>query len=92
MNEDDKEQVATRLKRIAGQLSGIQRMVEEERYCIDIVAQVDAVRSGLVKISKQLLAGHLKTCVSDSFEKGDARERREKIAELLEVFERASGG
>ena len=62
-------------------------MVESDRYCIDIVTQVGAARAGLGKVSKHLLASHLETCVTSAFAKGDPRERKAKIAELLEVFE-----
>jgi DNA-binding FrmR family transcriptional regulator len=86
MDHPDKADLTARLKRIAGQVGGIQRMVEEDRYCVDIVQQVSAARAALAKVSRALLAGHLETCVSDAFAIG-GRERREKLEELVRLFE-----
>jgi DNA-binding FrmR family transcriptional regulator len=86
MDRPDKADLTARLKRIAGQVGGIQRMVEEDRYCVDIVQQVSAARAALAKVSRALLAGHLETCVSDAFAIG-GRERREKLEELVRLFE-----
>jgi DNA-binding FrmR family transcriptional regulator len=91
MNEDQKGQLEARLKRIAGQVAGILRMVESDRYCIDVVMQISAARAGLGKVSKLMLASHLENCVTSAFAKGDPRERKQKIAELLEVFDRSEG-
>jgi DNA-binding FrmR family transcriptional regulator len=91
MNEELKEQLEARLKRIAGQIAGILHMIESDRYCIDVVMQISAARAGLGKVSKLLLASHLETCVTSAFAKGDLRERRAKIAELLQVFDRSEG-
>jgi DNA-binding FrmR family transcriptional regulator len=86
MNRPDKADLTARLKRIVGQVGGIQRMLEEDRYCVDIVQQVSAARAALGKVAKMLLAQHLETCVSDAFAMG-GRDRREKIDELLRLFE-----
>ena len=86
MNRPDKADLTARLKRIAGQVGGIQRMLEEDRYCVDIVQQVSAARAALAKVSKMLLANHLETCVSDAFAIG-GKERREKLEELIRLFE-----
>jgi CsoR family transcriptional regulator, copper-sensing transcriptional repressor len=86
MYKDDEDELIARLKRIAGQVGGIRRMVEEERYCVDVVMQISAVRAALLKVGKLLLSSHLETCVSDALAK-DGRERRQKIDELLRLFE-----
>jgi DNA-binding FrmR family transcriptional regulator len=86
MNRLDKGDLTARLKRIAGQVGGIQRMVDEDRYCIDIVQQVSAARAALAKVAKVLLAGHLETCVTEAFEVG-GKDRQEKIDELIRLFE-----
>jgi len=86
MNRPDKADLAARLKRIAGQIGGIERMVDQDRYCVDIVMQVSAARAALSKVAKILLASHLETCVSDAFAMG-GNDRREKIDELLRLFE-----
>ncbi len=83
-----KTQAKHRLARIAGQVAGIQRMVEEERYCVDVLLQVAAVRAALDRVGKLVLTGHVETCVADAFASGKPRERREKMDELLEVFAR----
>lgn len=63
-------------------------MVDEDRYCIDIVMQISAVRSALAKVGELVLAQHFETCLVDAFESGDARERRKKVDELMKVFSR----
>ena len=77
-----------RLKRIAGQVAGIQRMVQEDRYCVDILLQIAAVRAALDQAGKQLLGAHVETCVRDAIERGGPRERKAKVEELLDVFAR----
>ncbi|MEB2346494.1 MAG: metal-sensitive transcriptional regulator [Deltaproteobacteria bacterium] len=81
-------QVEQRLRRIAGQVAGIQRMVDEDRYCVDVLLQVAAVRAALDGVGKLVLAGHVETCVAGAFAGGSARERKKKMDELLEVFAR----
>lgn len=84
--ERAREQARKRLRRVAGQVAGIQRMIEEDRYCVDILLQVAAVRAALDGVGKVLLNSHVETCVADAFASGRPKERKEKVAELLEVF------
>ena len=63
MTETSKDKMATRVKRIAGQVAGIERMLEEKRYCVDILNQISAVRSALDALGVELLTRHLETCV-----------------------------
>jgi copper ion binding protein len=77
-----------RLKRIEGQVQGIQRMVEEQKYCVDILLQVSAVQGALDQVSKRLLGRHIESCVAAAFASGNDRQRERKIEELLEVFSR----
>jgi DNA-binding FrmR family transcriptional regulator len=86
MNRAGKDDVVARLKRIAGQIGGIQKMVEQDRYCVDVVMQVSAARAALSKVAKLLLTAHLETCVSDAFAVG-GKDRREKVDELIRLFE-----
>ena len=86
MKEEVRRQVQSRLKRIAGQVSGIQRMVEEDRYCVDVLLQVAAAEAALDKVGHLVLAAHVDTCVSSALESGKAGERKRKMEELLEVF------
>jgi DNA-binding FrmR family transcriptional regulator len=88
---DVKAKAQARLKRAAGQVAGIQRMVEEDRYCVDVLLQIAAARAALDQVGKLILAGHVETCVATAFESGSARERRKKMDELLEVFSRFGG-
>lgn len=83
-----KTQAKQRLARIAGQVAGIQRMVEDDRYCVDVLLQVAAVRAALDRVGKLVLTSHVETCVADAFASGSARERRKKMDELLGVFAR----
>ena len=83
-----KTQAKQRLARIAGQVAGLQRMVDDDRYCVDILVQVAAVRAALDRVGKLVLTGHVETCVADAFASGSARERRKKLDELLDVFAR----
>jgi DNA-binding FrmR family transcriptional regulator len=88
MQTETKEQALRRLRRIAGQVAGIERMLEEDRYCVDVLLQVAAVRGALDRLGKVILGGHVETCVADAFASGSAADRRRKRDELLEVFSR----
>ncbi len=88
MESDVKRSSESRLSKIAGQVEGIRRMVEQERYCVDILLQIAAVRAALSRVGKLVLGAHVETCVSEAIRSGDEAERREKIDELMEVFSR----
>lgn len=77
-----------RLARIAGQVQGVKRMVEEEKYCIDIVTQIQAARSALRSVELQILQKHMNHCVSDAFASGDPKDANEKMDELLRVMKK----
>jgi DNA-binding FrmR family transcriptional regulator len=88
---ETKRQALTRLRRIVGQVQGIQRMVDDEKYCVDILLQISAVQGALEQVSKILMTRHIESCVVDSLKAGSERERARKIDELIEVFSRHSG-
>lgn len=88
MTPPTKEKVEARLKRVAGQVQGVQRMVEADRYCVDVLLQISAARAALAKVSKILLESHIRSCVVQAFENDDADHSEEKIAELIRVFEK----
>lgn len=88
MTPDIREQAHRRLRKIAGQVAALERMVEEDRYCVDVLLQIAAVRGALDKAGKLLLEGHVETCVTDAIQGGRAKDRREKLDELIEVFSR----
>jgi DNA-binding FrmR family transcriptional regulator len=89
MQADTKETVRKRLNRVEGQVRGIARMVDEDRYCIDIVTQIGAVRAALRRIEEEVLRDHVGHCVEHAIRSGRPEEQRKKIAELMEVFSRA---
>jgi len=86
MNEKQKQQAVTRLKRIEGQIRGLQKMVEEDRYCIDILTQTTSVVSALKKVEDLVMEQHLNTCVADAMRSEDPMAQREKIDEVMNVL------
>ena len=84
----NKTATTNRLNRIAGQVRGIAQMVEDERYCIDILNQIQAVKSALTKVESQVLKDHAACCVAEAIKSGDADEQRQKFGELVDLFER----
>ena len=89
MRKDIKASCAKRLKRIEGQVRGIARMVDEDRYCIDIVTQVSAVRAALRRLEEEILQDHVAHCVEHAIASGDKADQRKKIEELMAVVRRA---
>lgn len=85
----DKKTV-TQLRRIEGQVRGILGMVEEGRYCIDVLTQIAAVRASLHRVEKDILKNHISCCVGDAFRHGNAREQRGKIDELVTTLAKLS--
>ena len=88
MLQDIKSAAKRRLNRIEGQVRGLTKMVEADRYCIDIVTQIAAVRAALSRVEEELLRGHVASCVEHAITSGDKADQRQKIAELMEVFGR----
>ena len=84
-----KTSVLKRLKRIEGQVRGLSRMVEGDRYCIDIVTQLSAVRAALRRAEEEILADHIAHCVEHAIASGNKAEQRRKVAELTSVLGRA---
>jgi CsoR family transcriptional regulator, copper-sensing transcriptional repressor len=84
----DKDVLIKRLHRIGGQVRGIERMVEEDRYCIDVLTQVGAVKTALESLAFQLLNDHVNHCVADAIAAGDREAADEKSRELLAAVER----
>ena len=80
--------VSVRLRRIEGQVGGLLRMVEEDRYCVDILTQINAVRSALHKVEEKILRDHVSRCVTVAFASGDPIEQQHKIEELVETIGR----
>lgn len=83
-----RQAIARRLKRIEGQVKGLNRMLETDRYCIDILHQIQAAKAALTKVETELLRTHARECVDDALKTGTMHEKREKIVELVHLFER----
>ena len=89
-NASDKEALARRLHRIEGQVRGIERMIEEDRYCIDVLTQIAAATTALESVAFKLLDEHVTHCVSGALSSGDPKVAEEKSKELLEAVHRFS--
>jgi len=77
-----------RLKRIEGQVRGIARMLEEERYCIDVLNQMQAVKAALAKAESEILKDHASSCVEAAIASGDSDAQRAKVSELIDLFDK----
>ena len=77
-----------RLKRIEGQVRGVQRMVGEGRYCVDILTQIDAVTAALARVQDEILESHLNFCVADALEASDPAQSREKVDEVVSLLKK----
>jgi CsoR family transcriptional regulator, copper-sensing transcriptional repressor len=82
----DKEPTIKRLNRIEGQIRGIVRMIEDERYCIEIVQQMQAIKSAFGKVEDAILKDHTATCVEVAIASGDEKEQRKKFDELVDLL------
>lgn len=91
MNVDTKSTCIKRLSRIEGQVRGLARMVEDDRYCIDIVTQLSAVRAALRRVEQEILRDHVGHCVKHAMQSDDLDDQARKIEELMEVLARANG-
>ena len=90
MDRQDKPRLLNRLNRVEGQVRGVARMVDEGRYCIDVLTQVRAIRAALARVETELLKGHLDHCIEGAIVSGDRDEQRRKAAELIELLEHAA--
>ncbi len=89
MRSEIKTPTLRRLKRIEGQVRGLARMVEDDRYCIDIITQISAVRAALRRVEEEVLRDHVAHCVEHAVASGNKADQRRKIAELMDVVARA---
>jgi DNA-binding FrmR family transcriptional regulator len=84
----NKEDIVNRLKRVEGQVRGISQMIADDRYCIDVLHQIQAVRAALAKVESAVLKDHAACCVNEAIASGDATEQRAKFHELVDLLER----
>ena len=90
MKRAGKPKLLHSLNRIEGQVRGITKMVDEDRYCIDVLTQIQAVRAALARVETEMLKNHLHHCVEGAIVSGNANEQRKKASELIELLGRAS--
>ena len=90
MKREIKNACLKRLNRIEGQVRGLTRMVEDDRYCIDIVTQISAVRAALRRAEEEILRDHVAHCVEHAIASGNKADQRRKVAELIDVLGRSS--
>ena len=88
MHDTTRRKVTQRLKRVEGQAGGVLRMVEDNRYCIDLLTQISAMRAALHKVEEEILRDHLNHCVANAFTSGDAVDQRHKVEELVQTLGR----
>jgi len=84
--EEEKEKVMNRLKRIEGQVRGIQKMIDEDRYCVDILVQISAIQSALKNVGYSVTERHMKHCVTDAVNKGEGDDSIEELMAVLKQF------
>ena len=77
-----------RLNRVAGQVRGVAQMIEQDRYCIDILHQIQAIKSALAKVESQILKDHAACCVAEAIASGNEAEQKQKFGELVDLLER----
>jgi CsoR family transcriptional regulator, copper-sensing transcriptional repressor len=86
MRDEVKRSATARLNRIEGQVRGIARMIADDRYCIDVLNQIEAVKAALKKVQDGILRDHIETCVEHAIDSGDPKDQRRKVAELVQVL------
>lgn len=86
LSDDGKKKLNNRLRRVIGQVEAVGRMIEDEEYCVDILMQLSAATGALNKVGQIVLEQHIRTCVGDAIKSEDAKDRDEKIEELMTVF------
>ena len=90
MDEKTRKDGNARLKRIAGQVAGVQRMLAEDRYCVDVLLQIAATQGALAEVGRVVLANHVRTCLVEALRSGNATDRLAKVEELMEVLSRCN--
>lgn len=88
MNEPRKRSLLARMRRIEGQVCGVSRMIDEDRYCVDVITQLQAIRAALKRVEEAVLKDHVAHCVEHAIATGDRDDQRRKVQELLGIIER----
>ncbi len=87
--ESDKQNLNNRLKKIEGQVRGLQKMIEDDRYCIDVLVQISAVTAGLKRVGFQLMESHTQHCVADAIKSGDGEDAIEELMRVIKQFSKS---
>lgn len=87
--EAEKQELIKRLKRVEGQVRGIQKMIEEDRYCVDILVQVSAINAGLKKVGYKLLEDHTRGCVTNAIQLGDGEDSIDELMKVIQQFSKS---
>ncbi len=90
MHQENKPKLLNRLRRVEGQVRGVARMIEEDRYCIDVLTQLRAIRAALTRVETEMLKAHLDHCIESTIVSGDQVEQRKKASELIELLDRTA--
>jgi DNA-binding FrmR family transcriptional regulator len=90
MERENKSKLLNRLSRVEGQVRGVARMVEDDRYCIDVLTQIQAVRAALARVESEMLKAHLDHCIEGAIVSGDVEEQRRKAGELIALLGRTA--
>jgi DNA-binding FrmR family transcriptional regulator len=90
LRRENKPKLLNRLSRIEGQVRGVARMLEEDRYCIDVLTQLQAVRAALTRVETEMLKDDLGHCIETAIVSGDIEEQRKKASELIALLERTT--
>lgn len=90
MNEKRKTDVMRRIKSVAGHLRGVEKMLEDDAYCIDVINQIQAIQAALNKINVQILDDHMRGCLTTAVRGDDANERERMLTEIAAVFEKST--
>jgi DNA-binding FrmR family transcriptional regulator len=90
LRRENKPRLLNRLSRIEGQVRGVARMLEADRYCIDVLTQIQAVRAALTRVETEMLKDHLGHCIETAIVSGDIEEQRKKASELIALLERTT--
>ncbi|WP_442508828.1 metal-sensitive transcriptional regulator [Novipirellula sp. SH528] len=91
LDDEEKKKLANRLRRVVGQVEAVARMINEDKYCVDVLMQLSAATGALGKVGQIVLEEHLRTCVTEAIENGDSHDREEKLEELVNLFRKYAG-
>jgi len=88
--DENKQKLLNRLKRIEGQTRGIQRMVQEDKYCVDIMTQISSIQSALEQVSLTLMEDHMRHCVTEAIQQGNGDEKIDEVLNVLKRYAKAN--